>query len=137
MLTRACTAVVCALVLAACGSDGGGGGSPSEPGASGVSAAEATATVEALCELAAQTDPAEAEAWFFDRAHASLHEIAAAAARADPGSDTDLLVAKRRVEDDLQRTSLPASFGDDVEALRAATAEALDTLVIDAPACAT
>ena len=127
-----------ALVVAACGSNGGGNEDPSVPpsGALGPVTAEAAAgAVRGLCDLASATDRAEAEATFLDRSHETLHVIAAATEVRDRGAAAGLLETKQRVEADLAG-DLPPEFAADVEALIEATRAALDAIGLDAPACA-
>lgn len=132
------TLLALALVVAACGSDGGGNEDPSvaPSGALGpVTAEAATAAVRGLCDLESATVRAEAEATFLDRSHETLHVIAAAAEVRDRGAAADLLEAKQRVEADLLGADLPPEFAADVGALIDATRAALDAIGLDAPAC--
>jgi hypothetical protein len=120
------------LLAAACGGE-------DEPTASGslgpVTQADADRAVLALCETAEATDLAAAAAPFHNRAHQTLHAIAAATEGRDRAAAAGLLAAKQRVEADLAETDLPPGFADDVEALLGATRAALDAIGLDAPAC--
>ena len=105
-------------------------------GATGSLSAGASArALEALCEITVTIDREAARAAFYDRAHATLHAIAAAVGNVDRASEGTLLAAKQRVEADLEAPSLPAGFSSDVEALRVATSTALGVLELPAPDC--
>lgn len=124
---------IAVLGLVACDGDRGGAGTPTPPGSvSGGSAARALA---ALCEMTVATGPEPAGATFYDRAHVSLHAIAAAAGEVDREAEGTLLVTMQRVEADLERPELPVGFTDDVGALRVATVAALELIELPAPAC--
>ncbi len=119
-----------------------GGATPDPPAASAPSgslgvmtAASATQTVAALCELRDAVDRDAADATFFDLAHEPLHVLAAATERVDRVPAAGLLEAKQVVEGDLRSDRLPATFGDDVAALLVATRNALDTVGLPAPGC--
>jgi hypothetical protein len=89
----------------------------------------------ALCDLRDVTDPDQANATFFDRAHQTLHVLAAATEPVDRVPAAGLLEAKQVVEADLQSDTLPDSFPDDVRALLEATRAALEAVDLPAPAC--
>lgn len=93
----------------------------------------------ALCEmraLVASGDLDRAEAIFHDEIHEPLHELAEELATSDRGASAALLVAKARVEADLEREPLDAAaLGPDVRGLQRAMAAALETAGIDPPAC--
>ncbi len=127
LVTFAVTAIAC----------GGGGARPlTSTTPSGVDPERAATAIEALCEMEVASDVASARAAFYDRAHATLHEIASAAAAADPGSDAELLIAKQRVEAALEENELPPGFDADVALLRVVAASALDALGIRSAGCA-
>lgn len=124
------------LSMAACGA--GENDNPSSPpsGALGpVTPRAAEEAVRGLCDLRTATDRVEAEATFLDRAHATLHVIAAATEVRDRSGAANLLEAKQKVEADLAGTELPPSFAADVRALIDATRAALAAIGLDAPAC--
>ena len=100
-----------------------------------VSGASAARTLAALCEMSSATDPEAAGAAFYDRAHATLHGIAAAVGQDDRAAEGALLLTMQQVEADLERTDLPEAFGHDVEALRVATAAALELIGVPDPGC--
>jgi hypothetical protein len=100
-----------------------------------MTAASATQTVEALCELRGAVDREAADATFFDLAHEPLHVLAAATERVDRIATAELLEAKQVVEGDLRSDELPTTFGDDVAALLVATRRALDAVGLPAPSC--
>lgn len=132
------TLLACAMVAAACGSDGGESDDPSilPSGALGPVTPEAAAeAVRGLCDLESATDRAEAEATFLDRSHETLHVIAAATEVRDRDAAADLLEAKQRVEADLVDLDLPPGFAADVGALIQASRAALDVIGLDSPAC--
>jgi hypothetical protein len=129
-----------AILFAACGG-ASAGSSPSAAAGSaaasegGMSAGAAAEAVAALCDLRVTTDPGAASATFFDRAHSTLHELAAATQTVDRGPAAELLESKQVVEADLRSDTLPASFRQDVEELLAAARAALDTIGSTAPDC--
>jgi hypothetical protein len=127
-----------AACLAACG-----GATPDPPASASapsgslgvITAASATRTVAALCELRNAVDRQAADATFFDLAHEPLHVLAAATERVDRIPAAGLLEAKQVVEGDLRSDRLPATFGNDVAALLVAARNALDTVGLPAPGC--
>lgn len=129
--------VLALVTLAVTASACGGGDAPpltsSTP--SGVDPERAAIAIEALCEIEAASDLEPARTAFYDRAHATLHEIASAAATADRGSDAELLIAKQRVEAALEESALPPGFDADVALLRVAATSALDALGISPSGC--
>ena len=129
--------VLALLVLVACG--GGGEPTPTVSGPSGslgVMTAEAgTQALAALCRLQSVTDRDTANSLFFDRAHLTLHVLAAATEPVDRVPAAGLLEAKQVVEADLQADALPETFPDDVGALLEATRTALEAVGLPSPAC--
>lgn len=124
------------LTLTACGGGGATAGGGTVPDVSGTVTAEAAnRAVLALCGIAGETDLGTATATFYDRAHETLHAIAAAAEQVDRPAAAALLTAKSRVEADLEQQALPEGFGADVAALIAATGEALEALGLPTPPC--
>ena len=125
------------LVLVACG--GGGGPTPAVSGPSGslgVMTAEAgTEALAALCQLRSATDRDTANGLFFDRAHLTLHVLAAATEPVDRVPAAGLLEAKQVVEADLLADTLPETFAGDVGALLVATRGALEAVDLPAPGC--
>lgn len=98
---------------------------------------DAEATVRGLCAVRA-AGPSErdrANALFYDRSHQELHVIAAATEVRDRPAAGRLLQAMLRVESDLRGRRLPATFGGDVEALIAETANAISAIGLTAPSC--
>jgi hypothetical protein len=126
------------LVLTACGG-GAAEPTPAQSGPSGslgVMTAEAgTEALAALCQLRSATDRDTANGLFFDRAHLTLHVLAAATEPVDRVPAAGLLETKQVVEADLQADALPETFSDDVEALIEATRTALHTVGLPSPAC--
>jgi hypothetical protein len=139
VIRRALVAPALGFVLlgSACGgSNGEDTLSPPPSGALGPVTSEAAGeAVLGLCELADETDAAEAEATFLDRTHETLHVIAAATEVRDRAVAASLLEAKQVVEADLTEMSLPSSFGDHVGRLLDATRIALVAIGLEAPAC--
>jgi len=133
----AVAAIVAALVLVSCGSDGEMG--PASPsGALGaVSQEAADRAVSGLCEIRTThaKDRDAANRVFYDRSHEELHVIAAATQDEDPAVAGRLLQAKERVEADLAPKRLPGGFVRDLDALIAATRETLGTIGLEAPRC--
>ena len=127
--------LVIAIVSAACGGDADDD-DPATGGTPAAVTAEVAATASgALCELATTTDVGVARATVYDRAHVTLHDIAAEASRAEEGSDAAVLIAKQRVESGLEGDALPEAFAGDVELLRAATEQALARIGIGVSGC--
>lgn len=139
MIRRALGPAALGLVLlgSACADpDGTDAASPPPSGALGPVTSEAAGeAVLGLCELSDETDAAQAEATFLDRAHETLHVIAAATEVRDRAAAASLLEAKQVVEADLTDTNLPSGFGDDVGRLIESTRTALAAIGLDAPAC--
>ena len=129
--------VLAMLVLVACG--GGGEPTPAVSGPSGslgvMTAQAGTEALAALCRLRSVTDRDTANGLFFDRAHLTLHVLAAATEPVDRVPAAGLLEAKQVVEADLQADTLPETFSDDVGALLEATRTALETVGLPSPAC--
>lgn len=90
-----------------------------------------------VCEAAAAaaSDVEAAEAIFFDRAHDSLHELAAALGDTDRVSAARLLEAKQDVEAELDGAARREIVRDDLVALAAVTGGALDVLGIERAEC--
>ena len=105
-------------------------------GSLGVMTAEAgTEAVAALCDLRGATERDTANATFFDRAHQTLHVLAAATETVDRVPAAGLLQAKQVVEADLRSAPLAKSFRADVDALLDAGRAALETVDLPAPGC--
>jgi hypothetical protein len=133
------SSVVLALVTVAVAAIACGGGDRQPPVSttpSGVDPDRAATAIEALCDIETANDVEPARAAFYDRAHATLHEIASAASAADPGSDAELLIAKQRVEAALEEKVVPPGFGTDVALLRDAATGALGAIGIAPAGCA-
>ena len=136
------TALSAAMIAAAaaCGPSRTDVTPPAPSGSLGVVTTEdARRAVSALCEIAASegTDRDAANAAFYDRAHQTLHVIAAAVEMRDRAAAAVLQQDKGVVEEDLARRRLPRSFADDVEALVGRTRDALARVGIDVPPCST
>jgi hypothetical protein len=91
----------------------------------------------ALCEALAEVsrDPAAAAAIFYDRAHARLHDLARAVAKADRVGAARLLEAKQAVESDLDGATPRRALDKDLDMLIAATRRALEVTSGAAPRC--
>jgi hypothetical protein len=126
----ASASLVLLLVAASCS-----GSDDSPPAAGPVTTADADQAVGALCALEEEADRAAADALFQDRAHLTLHAVAAQAERVDRAASAALLETKQRVEADLAEADLPPGFAEDVEALLVALRAALETIGLPAPAC--
>jgi len=133
----AVAAIVAALVLVACGSSGETG--PASPsGALGIVTEEAAdRAVSGLCRIRTTLakDRDAANRIFYDRSHEDLHVIAAATQGEDPAVAGRLLQAKERVEADLAPNRLPGGFVRNLDALIAATRDALGAIGLEAPGC--
>ncbi len=135
---RALLPIAVAIALASCGAAPAEQPSPSSlpSGSLGVVTPDAAAeAIRGLCAVAGATERDAAAATFFDRSHQTLHVVAAATEVVDRTAAADLLIAKQAVEADLVEPVLPRGFERDVEALLAATREALASIGLDGPPC--
>lgn len=135
-----CLPFLCSVSVLLAGCDSGTAQpGPTASGPSGslgiITAGGAAEAVDAMCELGGITDRDEANALFFDRAHQTLHVLAAATEVVDRVPAAGLLEAKQTVEEDLQAEALPKVFSADVADLLDATRRALRTVDLPAPAC--
>jgi hypothetical protein len=135
-----CLPAVCSVTVLFAGC--GGGGAQPGPTASGpsgslgvITAGAAAEALDAECELRGVTDRDHANALFFDRAHQTLHVLAAATEVVDRVPAAGLLEAKQVVESDLGADALPETFSADVAGLLDATRRALQAVDLPAPAC--
>jgi hypothetical protein len=113
--------LVCAMALAACGSERTGG-----PGG------DLGTALDGLCEarlLSARGLVRDAESEFVDRAHAYLHQLARETAETDREAAALLLEAKQRVEQAFAEPPEPEALAGLVEELRRRTAEAAGVAV--------
>lgn len=135
-----CLPLLCTVAVLLAGCDTGAAQpDPSASGPSGslgvITAGAAAEAVGAVCELRGVTDRDEANALFFDRAHQTLHVLAAATEVVDRVPAAGLLEAKQAVEADLQADALPGTFAADVAGLLDAVRRALRTVDLPTPAC--
>jgi hypothetical protein len=106
--------LVCAVALAACGSDRGAGG-------------DLGTALDGLCQarlLAARGLTRDAEMEFVDRSHEYLHQLARETAETDREASARLLEAKQRVEQAFAEPPEPEALAGLLEELRRRTAEA-------------
>ncbi len=93
----------------------------------------------ALCDMASQVEAGDlerAEATFHDEVHEALHELADRLQATDRAASAALLVAKARVEEDLEHDPIDAgALGRDVRALLDAMGDALEAAGSSPPAC--
>jgi hypothetical protein len=127
--------VALALATVACGANAGGTTDLSH----GVPQEQADEAMAALCDIAEGRVTAfeQAQAAFNNRAHETLHHVAAAAQEEDPAKGAALLEAKSVVEADLERDEPPAGVADHAAALATATAAAIRAIGLDAEPCST
>jgi hypothetical protein len=127
------------MLLTGCTGGGAPAASSAPPGPSGslgvVTVQAAAEAISAVCGMRGATDRDAANALFFDRAHSTLHALAATAEPIDRVSTAQVLLTMQRVEADLQADELPATFEDDARALLEAMRSALATVDLPAPAC--
>jgi hypothetical protein len=127
------------MLLAACAGGGTIAASPAASGPSGslgvVTAQAAAAAVSALCQMRGAADRDAANGVFYDRAHSTLHVLAAAVENVDRVSTGQVLVTMQRVEADLEADALPASFAGDASALLESVRSALAAVDLPAPRC--
>jgi hypothetical protein len=134
---RATALVATGLLALSAGACGGANDDPRATGSpsAALTTATAGAAVDALCRMGSITGVDQARATFYDEAHATLHEIAAAAEAEEIGSDSELLIAMVRVEAELEEASLPPTYEHDIRTLQLATTRTLDAIELDVPGC--
>jgi hypothetical protein len=117
----------------ACGANAGG----STDLSGGVSQEQADEAMTALCDIAEGRVTAfdEVQAAFNNRAHETLHHVAAVAQEEDPAAAGALLEAKSVVEADLGQEDPPADLADHAAALAEATAVAIRRIGLNAGTC--
>jgi hypothetical protein len=93
--------------------------------------------VAGLCDAAGASELEVAAATFADRAHQTLHVVAAAVQEVDRAAAAALQQTKQRVEADLAEPALPPGFAADVDALLVALRAALEAIGLEAPSCRT
>ena len=99
-------------------------------------ASDAAAVIPGLCELSAPEVTVDgANTIFFERVHSRLHVLAAAVEPIDRSVSGALFEAKEKVEVDLARDALPASYPDDVTGLLEAVAAALGAAGLPSTRC--
>jgi hypothetical protein len=135
-----CLPLLCTVTVLLTGC--GGEAARSAPVASGpsgslgvVTEGAAAVALGAMCEMRGATARDEANALFFDRAHQTLHVLAAATDVVDRVPAAGLLEAMQAVEADLRVNALPETFAADVANLLDATRRALGTVGLPAPPC--
>lgn len=145
MLRRAATATATALLVLAVGCGGGstGGASPGAAGPSTITVGTDRVPVAGLvgasaglCQArdASTSNPAEARAAFYDRAHDAIHTVARALEPVDRAMAAQLLEAKEKVEAELDAKP-PAPVRDDLGRLADAYRAGLGRLAIAVPPC--
>jgi hypothetical protein len=136
LMRRAIPVLLMVMVaLSACDRGGGDAPTPSPAASPTVTPEKASETLGALCDLEAMTDPHDANAAFYDRAHVTLHAIAGASGDVDRGVEAEVLTTMQRVEADLEQPALPDGFPADVVALRTATSDALRLIGLPGSGC--
>jgi hypothetical protein len=126
--------VLLALAAVACGANAGGVTGLS----GGVTQDQANRAMTALCDIAEGRVTAfeEVQAAFNNRAHETLHHIAAAAEeQGDTGAAAALLETKFVVETDLEQEEAPPELTTHAGALAEATAAAIRAIGLTAEAC--
>lgn len=127
-----------ALATVGCGSNDNGANVDGVIDLSGgVTQDQADGAMAALCGIAEGRVTAfdEIQADFNNRAHETLHHIAAAAQERDPASAGALLETKSVVESDLEQGEPPAEIAEHATALAEATAAAIGAIGLEAEAC--
>ena len=134
---RAVLLVVVVVLAIGCRSN-----SSNVSGISGVNGVRVPATqlVKAMTGLCtardqAATQPDAAKTTFFDNSHQAIHDIAAALERTDRSASSTLLVAKQKVEADLDATPPGPSLVADLDRLASVTHDSLDRLHVTAAPC--
>ncbi|GBC86449.1 hypothetical protein HRbin12_00438 [bacterium HR12] len=137
-MLAAALALASTAALVGCGGASAPATSPTDHGSHGSGEPEVDAYL-ALCDmrdLIAAGDLERAEATFHDEVHEALHELAEELETTDREASAALLVAKAKVEADLEREPVePAALGEDTRTLQRAMAEALGAAGIDPPSC--
>lgn len=115
-----------------CGANAGGTTEPA-----GLSQVQADEAMTALCDIAGGrvTGFDEVRAAFNNRAHETLHHIAAVAQEGATAKAAALLEAKSVVETDLAQDEAPPDVAEHVSALAEATAEAIRAIGLEAVPC--
>ena len=123
------------LVLSTAACDGNAGGSTDLHG--GLTQDQADEAMAALCDIAEGRVTAfdDVRAAFQNRAHETLHHVAAVAQEQDTAAAAALLEAKFAVEADLEQDEAPAGLADHAATLADATAAAIRVVGLDAGAC--
>lgn len=132
--------LLCSAAVLLAGCNGGAAlPAPTGSGPSGslgvITAGAAAEAVSAICEMRGATGRDEANALFFDRAHQTLHVLAAATEAVNRVPAAGLLEGTQAVEADLQAEALPETFSADVGALLDATRTALRTVGLAPAGC--
>ena len=124
-----------ALATVACGANAVGTTDLSH----GVPQEQADEAMTALCDIAEGRVTAfeQVRAAFNDRAHETLHHVAAATQEEDPAKAAALLEAKSVVETDLGRDEAPIRVAEHVTALATATAAAIRAIGLEGEPCST
>jgi hypothetical protein len=126
-------AMLFALATVACGDDAGG----TTDLHGGLTQDQADEAVTALCDIAEGRVTAfdEVRAAFQNRAHETLHHIAAVVEEEDTASAAALLEAKFAVEADLEQDEAPPELAAHAAALAEATSAAIRVIGLTAEAC--
>jgi hypothetical protein len=130
--------VLLALATVACGANGDGA---DEDGGTdlhgGVTQDQADEAMAALCDIAEGrvTEFDEIQAAFNNRAHETLHHVAAVAEEVDPASAGALLEAKSVVEADLEQDEAPPELAAHAAALAGTTAAAIRAIGLPIDPC--
>ena len=122
-----------ALVTVACGANAGG----TTDLHGGLTQDQVDEAMAALCDIAQGqvTGLDDVRAAFQNRAHETLHHVAAVAEEEDGAAAAALLEAKFAVEADLEQDEAPAGLADHAAALAGATAAAIRVIGFTAEAC--
>jgi hypothetical protein len=125
------------LLIVSCGSSGGDASAIVGVNGVRVPAPQLVTAMAGLCTARTQaaTQPDAAKATFFDNSHQAIHDIAAALERTDRSASSTLLVAKQKVEADLDATPPGSSLVADLDGLASVTHDSLDRLHIAAAPC--
>jgi hypothetical protein len=130
--------VILVLVSAACEAEQGPLASTATGASGSTTQAQADEAMSGLCAIAAGglSEMADVHDAFHGRAHETLHAVAAQTQEIDAVVAGSLLEAKAVVETDLEEAAPPADLPTHAQALVVVFAAALETIGLQATACA-
>jgi hypothetical protein len=137
MRLRTLASAALALLIVGCGSSDGDASAILGVNGVRVPASQLVQAMTGLCTARTQAaaQPDAAKTTFFDNSHQAIHDIAAALERSDRSASSTLLVAKQKVEADLDATPPGPTLVADLDRLASVTHDSLDRLHVTAAPC--